>query len=93
MGHPSGWRHTVELSVYVAEDHVGLGIGPRMLEALVRHCRAAGHHALIAQIVADNERSLRMAQRAGFERVGTMREVGRKFDRWVDLVLLERILD
>ena len=88
-----GWRHTVEVSTYVSADARGRGIGPRLLEALVALGRAHGHHALIAQIAADNEPSLKMAARAGFERVGTLREVGRKFDAWIDLAMLELIVN
>lgn len=86
------WQHTVEVSTYVSADARGRGIGPHLLEALVAAGRDSGHHALIAQISADNEPSLKMAARAGFERVGTLREVGRKFDTWIDLAMLELIL-
>lgn len=87
------WRHTVEISIYVAPDFLGGGLGPKLLDSLIAEALEAGHHALIAQIVTENERSLRLSGRAGFTRVGTMREVGRKFDRWIDLALLERILE
>lgn len=87
-----GWRYTAELSVYVAPDVTGGGVGPAILEALVNACRDAGHHALLAQIIADNEPCLKMVERAGFSRVGTFREVGRKFDRWIDLELVELVL-
>jgi L-amino acid N-acyltransferase len=86
------WQHTVEVSTYVDQEARGKGIGPFLLAALVDAGRARGHHALIAQISADNEPSLKMAARAGFERVGTLQEVGRKFDRWIDLALLELVL-
>ena len=86
------WSHTVEVSVYVDHSRTGSGYGPMMLEALVEMGRRAGHHALIAQIVAENEPSLKMAERAGFERVGTLKEVGYKFGRWLDLALVERVL-
>lgn len=87
-----GWRHTAELSVYVADGITGGGVGPAILEALVEACRDAGHHVLLAQIVADNEPCLKMAERAGFTRVGTFHQVGRKFDRWIDLALAELVL-
>ena len=54
---------------------------------------SCGHHAIISQIVHENEPSLSMARRLGFEHVGTLREVGRKFDRWLDVVLMELVLD
>lgn len=87
------WAGTVEVSVYVAHDATGSGVGPEVLAHLVDAGRAAGFHALIAQIVADNQPSIKMAERAGFERVGTLREVGRKFDRWLDVALVERIIE
>jgi len=87
------WRHTVEVSVYVHNGAVGVGVGPRLVDALVERARIAGHHALIAQIVADNESSLNMARRAGFERVGTLKEVGYKFQQWLDVALVERVLN
>ncbi len=86
------WRHTVEVSTYVDPAAVGAGIGPLLLTELVKVARERGHHAVIAQISADNEPSLKMGARAGFERVGTLREVGRKFDRWIDLAMLELIV-
>ena len=88
----TAWRHTVEISVYVDHESTGRGIGPAMTEALISEATRLGHHALIAQIVAENGISLVMSQRSGFERVGVLREVGRKFDRWLDVVLVERIL-
>ncbi|MDZ4178735.1 MAG: N-acetyltransferase family protein, partial [Coriobacteriia bacterium] len=84
-----GWRHTVEISVYVAPDARGNGIGPLLTQHLLDRASLIGHHAIMSQIVSDNEPSLAMAERAGFVRVGHMREVGRKFDRWLDVVLLE----
>lgn len=87
-----GWRHTVEVSTYVAADSLGGGLGPLLLAELVTAARNAGHHAVIAQISSDNLPSLKMVERAGFERVGTLREVGYKFDSWIDLALLELIL-
>jgi phosphinothricin acetyltransferase len=92
-GSRPGWRHTVELSIYVSSDSLGKGIGPKLLGALVAEARSAGHHALVSQVVTENEASLKMSERAGFGRVGTLREVGRKFDRWIDLALLEMVLE
>ncbi len=82
------WLHTAEVAVYVAPERTGEGIGPALLAALVDAAREIGHHVLLSQIVAENTASLRMTERAGFERVGTLRQVGRKFDRWIDLELL-----
>jgi phosphinothricin acetyltransferase len=86
------WRHTVEVGVYLAEGMTGRGIGGLLLERLIEAAGEAGHRALIAMVVADNGPSLRLFERGGFERVGTMREVGYKFGRWLDLAVLEMLL-
>jgi phosphinothricin acetyltransferase len=91
-GTRAAYRHTVEISVYVDTDYTSRGIGPALSEALIEEARHAGHHAIIGQIVADNEVSLRTSVNLGFERIGVLREVGRKFDRWLDVVLMERPL-
>lgn len=87
------WRHSVEVSIYIDANATGQGIGPALLVALTDHARRAGHHAMLSQIVADNEPSLKLSRRAGFEHVGTLREVGRKFDRWLDVALVELVLE
>jgi len=87
------YRHTVEISVYVAPDAVGRGLGPEMSSALVAQARRAGHHVVVSQIVHENVASLRMSERLGFTHAGTLHQVGRKFDRWLDVVLMELVLD
>ncbi len=87
-----GWAHSAETAVYLEPTSTGVGIGRMLLDALIDAGRAAGHHALLSQIVAQNEASLKMTERAGFERAGYMREVGFKFDNWIDLVVMELIL-
>jgi len=87
------YRHTVEISTYVAPGFVGRGLGPALGEVLVQSARELGHHAVVSQIVAENEPSLKMARRMGFAYVGTLREVGRKFDRWLDVLLMELVLE
>ncbi|MEU2426369.1 N-acetyltransferase family protein [Streptomyces sp. NPDC007851] len=83
-----GYRHTVENSVYVREDRQGLGVGSALLAALVVAAREAGHHVMIAGIEARNVSSVRLHERFGFEHAGTVREVGTKFGRWLDLTLM-----
>lgn len=87
------WSGTAEVAVYVAEARVGQGHGPRMLDALVERASSAGLHTLVSQIVSENEASLRMTERAGFERVGYLSEVGWKQDRWLDVVITQLLLD
>lgn len=86
------WGNTVEVAVYLAEGQTGNGLGTLLLDRLIATARELGHHALIAQVVGDNRPSLAIMERAGFVRVGTLREVGYKFDSLLDVVLLELIV-
>jgi L-amino acid N-acyltransferase len=86
------YRYTVEHTVHVRSDQRGQGIGRSLLEALIPRASALGKHVLIAGIDADNARSIRLHQRMGFEAIAHFREVGRKFDRWLDLVFMQRFL-
>jgi len=88
-----GWRYTVEASVYLAEGATGAGLGPRLLDAIIEAGVAKGFHAFIAQIVGDNQASLKMVERAGFHVAGTLTRVGNKFDRWLDVVLVELVVE
>ncbi len=83
---------TVEDSVYLLDGHQGLGIGTRLLTELLRMAAAHGFHAVIARITGENEASIRLHAACGFEVVGTEREVGRKFGRWLDVVEMQRML-
>lgn len=87
------WAFTAEVAVYVACDRVGSGIGPRLLSELTDRARGSGLHTLVSQIVSENEASLRMTERAGFERVGHLREVGFKHGRWLDVVIMQHALE
>ncbi|HWI72169.1 MAG TPA: GNAT family N-acetyltransferase [Baekduia sp.] len=89
---PPGYATTVEHTVMVAPSHRGTGIGTSLLHALIAHATTAGFHVMVASIDAENVGSIRLHERLGFAEVGRMPEVARKFDRWVDLVLLQRRL-
>ena len=88
------YRYTIEDSVYVREGLAGRGIGVALLGELIRRCEAGPWRQMIA-VIGDtaNEASIEFHRRLGFELVAAMPEVGRKFDRWLDLVLLQRIVD
>ena len=98
FGSLSPWRDrpayatTVEDSVYVHRDHQGRGVGRVLLGELITTATAHGFHACMARVVGGHEASIALHQRCGFEVVGTEREVGRKFGRWLDVVLMERLL-
>ncbi|MEO7837581.1 MAG: N-acetyltransferase family protein [Acidimicrobiales bacterium] len=83
---------TVEDSVYVRHDVRGDGVGRLLLLDLVRLGRAHGFHAMMARVVGGHEASISMHRACGFELVGVEREVGRKLGRWLDVVLMQRLL-
>ena len=83
---------TVEDSVYVHRDHRGQGLGRRLLDDLVDRAREHGFHSVIARIVGGHAASIALHDRCGFEYAGTEREVGRKQSRWLDVVLMQRML-
>ena len=88
-----GYRFTSENSVYIAADSRGQGLGKRLLAPLIDAARAQGLHAIIAAIDATTEASLRLHAQFGFVQVGHFKQVGYKFDRWLDVVYLERLLE
>jgi phosphinothricin acetyltransferase len=88
----AGYGATMEHSVYVRPRFQGRGIGRALLVAVVDAARADGVHALIGGLSADNEASLALHRSLGFVEVGRLPEVGRKFDRWLDLVLVQLFL-
>jgi phosphinothricin acetyltransferase len=88
-----GYGPTVEHSIHVREDHWGRGIGRSLVEALIDHARRAGKHVMVAGIDAGNIGSIRFHERLGFFEVARMPEIGEKFGRRLDLVLMQRVLD
>ena len=86
------YRHTRESWVYVAPGHQGLGTGRALYDALLALLADADVHLVVAGVALPNDASLALHRAVGFEEVGTMREVGRKFDRWIDLVWLQKLL-
>ncbi|MBA4098982.1 MAG: GNAT family N-acetyltransferase [Rhodospirillum sp.] len=86
------YLHTVENSLYVAPEQRGRGIGTALLPALIQRAAERGLHTMIAGIDATNEASLRLHAKFGFERLAQFREVGWKFERWLDLAFLQLML-
>ena len=83
---------TVEDSVYVARDRRGQGIGRLLLDELLRLAREHGFHSVVARIVGHHEASIALHRACGFALLGTEREVGRKFGRWLDVIEMQRML-
>ena len=83
---------TVEDSVYVAREAQGQGVGRALLEAIVDTARAHGFHTVVARVVDGHEASIALHRACGFELVGVEKEIGRKFGRWLDVAILQRML-
>lgn len=90
----TAYRHTVENSVYVAPDATSRGVGTALLTELVTHSRRVGITEMLA-VIADQETeaSLRLHEKCGFVRVGSLCRVGFKFNRWIGTVLLQKSLN
>ncbi len=87
-----GFRQTVEHSVYVRDGQRGNGIGRALLTQLIERARQADMHVLIGAVDSANRDSIHLHQQLGFIHVGQLRQVGRKFDRWLDLTLMQLTL-
>ncbi len=83
---------SVEASVYIRSDNQRRGIGKSLLLDLIARARALGHHVVIGGACTEHPGSIALQERVGFERVACFREVGYKFDRWLDVVYLQMVL-
>jgi phosphinothricin acetyltransferase len=88
----AAYRTTVEDSVYVRRDRHGQGVGRVLLGHIVEVAAASGFHAVMARIEAGSDASRALHGACGFELVGIEREVGRKFGRWLDVAVMQRLL-
>ena len=88
----AAYRTTVEDSVYVDRQHTGRGVGRSLLDHLLGMARESGFHAVMARIEASGTASRALHAACGFELVGIEREVGRKFNRWLDVAVMQRLL-
>jgi phosphinothricin acetyltransferase len=87
------YRFTVEDSIYLAPSAQRQGVGTMLLRQLIVQCEARGFRQMVAVIGgSENVASVRLHERAGFKMIGTMDNVGFKFGRWVDTVLMQRAL-
>ena len=86
------YQFTVENSLYVDSTYRRKGAGTALLTSLVDAAQASGYHAMVAGIDATNEASLALHKKAGFQPIAHFREVGWKFERWLDLVFMEKML-
>lgn len=88
-----GYTTTAEASVYIHHEHHRRGLGKALLLDLIERARAAGMHTIIGGASADQTASLALQYSVGFVPMGTLREVGRKFDRWLDVTYTQFMLN
>jgi len=86
------YLYTVENAIYIAPQSRGKGIGTQLLAPLLQIAKERGLRTMIAGITADNTASLRLHEKLGYSQAGVIREAGWKFERWLDLVFLQRML-
>jgi len=85
------YSDTAKISLYVKEEHQGKGIGRKLLEAIIQEGQKIGLHTVIARIAEGSEASIHLCESVGFEHIGIMKEVGRKFGKLLDVHLMQKI--
>jgi phosphinothricin acetyltransferase len=85
------YADTAEISIYIKQELRSQGIGKGLMTAIMQEGKRIGLHTVIARITEDNQSSVHLHEEAGFENIGVMREVGRKFGKLLDVRLMQRI--
>jgi phosphinothricin acetyltransferase len=88
----AAYKYSVENSIYVAAGQRGKGIGKLLLQPLIKAAEELDLHTIIAGIDATNEVSIKLHRSVGFEEVAHFKQVGYKFDRWLDLTFMQLLL-
>ncbi len=86
------YSDTAEISLYIKEEFRGQGIGKKLLKEILQEGQKGGLHTVIARIAEGSEISIHIHKSCGFEHIGIMKEVGRKFGRLLDVYLMQKIL-
>ena len=89
----AAYDHVADFSVYVARGWRGRGVGRLLLDDLIARARGLGYHKMVLAALASNAAGRALYERCGFSVVGVYREQGRLDGRWVDVLLMERLLD
>lgn len=87
-----GYKYTVEHSIYIKDRFRNLGLGTLLMQKIINTAKEMNMHTIIAGIVADNEASMLFHSRFGFVEVAYFKEVGYKFDKWLDLIFMQLMI-
>lgn len=87
-----GYAHTMEHTVILAPQAHGRGVGRALMAGIEEHARQAGVHSMLAGVSAENEAGIAFHRAIGYVEMARLPQVGRKFGRWMDLVLLQKML-
>ena len=88
----SGYRHACEVSVYLDRNHLRRGYGSLLKKAQFQFCRQHGYHHLVSKVLEPNHASIAANQNLGFEIVGIQKEIGYLNGKWIDMVIMQKIL-
>jgi L-amino acid N-acyltransferase YncA len=88
----SAYRNSVETTVYVAPDHLREGIGVRLYSSLIEHLKSHGFHCALGVIALPNRGSVALHEKLGFQKVGELKELGWKLERWVNVGFWQLLL-
>ena len=86
------YKYTIENSLYVHRDFRSKGLGKILLQEIIKHASDQNYHCIVAVIDAENDTSIHLHKKFGFEEVGTFKQVGFKFDKWLDATFLQLTL-
>lgn len=86
------YKDTGEISIYVKKEYRGKGIGKKLFLNIIKRGKENTFHTLISLICSENELSIEMHKKEKFQIIGEMKEVGKKFDRFLDVIIMQKIL-
>lgn len=84
-----GYQFTIEHSVYLHNKARGKGLGKQLMQELILLAKKNGYHTMVGGIDSSNLNSLEFHKKLGFQEIGRFREVGRKFDKWLDIIFVQ----
>lgn len=87
-----GYAHAMEHTIILAPEARGRGVGRALMAAIEAHARAAGAHLMVGGVSGENAAGIAFHAAVGFEEAGRVAQAGRKFGRWIDLVLMQKLL-